>query len=160
MTFKFNISDKGGKAWKLEAEANAMNGKNLGDTIKGEDVSADFAGYEFEITGGSDKSGFPLKKGVEGIGLSRVLLTEGWGMHKKPKGVRKKMNTPKGLRLRKTVRGGEISEVVVQVNMKVLNDGAKKLAEIFADQNKAPEPEVKEEAPKAEEAKSAEAPAA
>ena len=41
-------------------------------------------------------------------------------MHKRPKGVRKKVHQTKGLRLRKTVRGRTISENTGQVNIQVL----------------------------------------
>lgn len=50
----------------------------------------------------------------------------------KPKGESKKPNVkPKGLRLRKTVRGKEISLFTVQINMKVLKEGAKKFEDLF-----------------------------
>ena len=94
-------------------------------------------GYEFEITGASDKSGFTALESVEGVGLSKVLLSYEKGMHKKPRreGKRKLSNkTPKGLRLRKTVRGKIISEAIVQINLKVLKHGHKKLEEIFPEQ--------------------------
>jgi len=147
MPFKLNISDKEGKAWRLETEETGLVGKSVGDIVKGEDVGTDFAGYEFEITGGSDSSGFPLSKDVEGIGLKRVLLTRGWGMHKRPRGDKKKVPQPKGLRLRKTVRGKTISETTVQINIKLLKEGGKKLSEIFSDQNKPAEAAAEEATP-------------
>lgn len=144
MPLKLNISEKG-KAWKVEVEPDALEGKSIGDVIDGKLISADLAGYELEITGGSDFAGFPMKKSVEGVALKRVLLTKGWGLHTRPKGLSKKpISFIKGLRLRKTVRGKTISEKSVQINIKVLKAGSKKLAEIFPDQNKAPEPVVKE----------------
>ncbi len=140
MPHKLNISENG-KAWKLEIESETLSGKSLGDTIKGQEISADLAGYELEVSGASDISGFPHKKDVEGPALKRVLFTKGWGMHKKPKREgKKKVQTPKGLRLRKTVRGKELSDKTVQINLKVIKAGHKNLAEIFPDQNKAPEP--------------------
>ena len=65
-------------------------------------------------------------------------------MQKKPRkeGKRKRSRSkPKGLRLRKTVRGKTISEAISQINLKVLKEGKKKLLEIFPDQNKKLEPE-------------------
>ena len=141
MPFKFNISDKG-KAWKIEAEALGLIEKSIGDKISGTEISNTLDGYELEITGGSDISGFPMYKEVEGIGLKRVLLTKGWGMK----------DNRKGIRLRKTIRGKTISEKLVQINLKLIKPGTKPLAEIFPEQNK---PEVKE---KKAEAKPAEAP--
>mgnify|MGYP001573508147 FL=1 len=101
-------------------------------------MTGDLSGYELEITGASDKSGFPSLSTVEGIALKKVLLTYGKGMNKKPKheGKRKTpRNRPKGLRLRKTIRGKVISPEIVQINMKVIKAGHKPLAEIFPEQN-------------------------
>ena len=139
MVFKINLSIKDGKTYKLETEAPALKQHKLGDIIKGEEISEDLTGYELEITGTSDFAGFIGKKGVQGIGLKGVLLGYGQGMHKRPKGEKKVGKAPKGLRLRKTVRGETISDAVIQVNIKVLKEGAKKLSEVFPDQNKKPE---------------------
>ncbi len=143
MAFKLNISDKQGKSWKIELADESLVGKSVGDKLAGKEVNANFEGYEFEITGGSDIAGFPMAKDVEGLGLKRVLLKKGWGMHKKPRrGGKKKSSQPAGLRLRKTVRGKIISASVAQLNLKVLKDGTKKLKEIFPEQN---QPKVKGE---------------
>ena len=144
--FKINLSTKQGKTYKLEAEAPSLKEKKLGDKIKGEDVSSDFADYELEITGASDKAGFTSMKDVEGFGLKKVLLKYGKAMHKRPKGDKKKNKKPKGLRLRKTVRGNTISDAISQINIKVLKEGSKKLSEIFPDQNKSPEAPAQEQA--------------
>ena len=128
MALKLNISDKG-RAWKLEKEGEVLMGKSVGDRFEGKELGNDFEGYELEITGGSDIAGFPLSKDVEGIGLRRILLTKGWGMKDKRKGIR----------LRKTVRGKTISDKVVQLNMRVLKYGKKKFEEIFPEQNKSKE---------------------
>tara|TARA_Y100000034_G_scaffold88242_1_gene105901 strand:+ start:885 stop:1481 length:597 start_codon:yes stop_codon:yes gene_type:complete len=130
MAFKINISDKG-KTYKVETESESLVGKSIGDTIPGNEIDANLEGYELEITGGSDKSGFPMYSEVEGIGTQRVLLEKGWGMHKRPRGVKKKVPQPKGLRMRKTVRAKTISTDVIQINMIVKKEGAKKLEEIF-----------------------------
>lgn len=142
MPFKINIGEKG-KTWKLETEAQALNGKSLGEKIQGSEISPDLAGYELEISGGSDSSGFPMYSKVEGIGLKGVILSKGWGMHKRPRREgKRKRSTPKGMRKRKTVRGKTISDAVVQINLKVTKAGNKSLKDIFPDQNKAPEPKV------------------
>ena len=144
MPFKINIGEKG-KTWKLELEAPNIHGKSVGDKISGSDLNQELHGYELEIMGGSDLSGFPMSKNVEGIGLKSVLLSKGWGMHKRPRrGGKKKVSTPRGLRKRKTVRGKTISEAVVQINMKVTKSGHKPLAEIFADQNQPKEQKAPE----------------
>ncbi len=136
MPFKFIIGDSKGKAWRIEREAEFLVGKSVGDKVEGKEFGHDYEGYEFEISGGSDTSGFPLYKETEGIGLRRVLFTKGWGM-KDPR---------KGVRLRKTVRGKTISEKVAQINMKIIKHGKKNMEEIFPDQNKAPQ-KVEEKQP-------------
>jgi len=131
MVFKINVSDKTGKTYKIESESPNLVGKELHNKIPGTDISPDFSGYKLEITGASDKSGFTAMKEVEGIGLKKVLLSYGKALHKKPKGEKKKGSKPAGLRMRKTVRGKVISPAIVQINLKVLEEGPKKLEEIF-----------------------------
>ncbi len=128
MPFKLNIGEKG-KSWKLELETEYLIGKSVGETIHGKELKHELEGYEFEISGGSDISGFPLSKDAEGIGLKKVLLTKGWGMRDNTKGIRR----------RKTVRGKTISSKVVQINLRVVKSGKTTLAHVFPDQNKAPE---------------------
>jgi len=156
MVFKINISEKSGKTYKLESESEEFIGKTLHDKISGKDIVPELEGYEFEITGTSDKSGFTSLESVEGIGLKKVLLTYGKGMKKKPRKEGKKKlskNRPKGLRLRKTVRGKIISPEISQINLKVLKEGSKKLSEVFSDQNKAKDAETTTEQTTAEEKK-------
>lgn len=131
MPFKINISDKG-KALKIETDSEAFIGKKIGEKVQGKDISKELDGYELEITGTSDISGFPGKKDVEGIALKRVLLTKGFGMHKRPKREgKKKVATPDGLRLKKTVRGNTISPSIIQINLKVLKQGSKEFEELL-----------------------------
>ena len=140
MPFKINISTKDGKTYKLEAEAPALKQHKLGDLIKGEEISSDLTGYELEITGTSDKSGFTSMKDVEGMGLKKQLLGYGKAMHKRPKGDKKKPRPlTKGLRLRKTIRGNLISDAIIQINTKVTKEGSKKLSEIFGEAKPAEE---------------------
>ena len=155
---KINIANKG-KTYKIETESEVLVGTKIGDKVKGEDVSADLAGYELEITGTSDKSGFPGFKNLKGSGLRKVLLTYGPGMKNRPKKEGKKP-TPnnKGLRLRKTFRGNEISSDTVQINIKVIKEGTKKFDDFFKptesskDDSGEPE-EAKEEAAETKEEK-------
>ena len=142
MAFKFNIGTKSGKTYKLEAEAPGLIDKAVKTLVKGENVSPELSGYEFEIAGASDNAGFTLMENVEGVGLKKIMLPYGKGMHKRSRreGKKKVSNfTPKGLRLRKTVRGKLISNAVVQINLKILKEGNKKLEDIFPEQVKAPE---------------------
>lgn len=132
MVFKINISNKG-KTHKVETENEGLIGMTIGQKVSGEEFSADLTGYELEITGTSDKAGFPGFIEHAGPNLKRVLLGYGKGMWRRSKGLRKKTNIrrPKGLRLRKTVRGKEISADTVQINAKVVKEGNKKFDEFL-----------------------------
>jgi len=135
MVLKINLSEKSGKTYNLEFEEAKLIDKSLGDSVDGVEISSDLEGYEFEITGASDRSGFTSLKEVEGVNTKKVLLSYEKGMKKRPRREGKKKvgrNKPKGLRLRKTVRGRTISEHMRQINLKVLKEGSKKLEEIFA----------------------------
>lgn len=152
MTFKLNIAEKSGKTFKLESDSEYFIDKELHNKVSGKEILGDLDGYEFEITGASDKAGFTALEDVEGVGLRKVLLSYEKGMKNRPKKegkIKRSKLKPKGLRLRKTVRGNTISEDIIQINLKILTKGNKELSEIFPDQNK------KEEAPK-EEVKSVE----
>lgn len=141
MAFKFNIGTKSGKTYKLEVEAPGLIDKALKQVVKGEEISPQLAGYEFEIAGASDKSGFTSMETVEGVGLKKILLTYGKAMHKRSRreGKKKVSNfKPDGLKLRKTVRGKLISDAIVQINLKIVKQGGKTLEEIFPEQVKAP----------------------
>ena len=147
---KINMSAKDGKTFYLELDGQGLIGKELNDKVSGEEFSSDFTGYEFEITGASDFAGFTAMKEVEGIGLKKILLKYGKAMHKRTKreGKKKVSNPrPKGLRLRKTVRGKVISPAMKQINLKTLKEGNKKLPEIFPEQNKTQEPPKEETKP-------------
>ncbi len=128
MAFKINVSHKG-KTYKVETESEVLVGKKIGDKIKGEDVDANLKNYELEITGTSDLSGIPGFKGLEGFGYHRRLLTRGPGMK----------DTRKGIRLRKTNRGEEISLKTHQINIKVLKEGGKKFEELIRKEEKVEE---------------------
>jgi len=139
MAFKINIADKSGKTYKLELETEELLGKELHDKIEGKSLLPGLEGYEFEIAGASDNAGFTAMKQVPGVGLKRLLLSYGKAMHRRTRreGKKKVSNPkPKGLRLRRTVRGKTISPEIVQINLKVLKHGNKPLSEIFPEQNK------------------------
>ncbi len=127
MPFKLDIGYKG-KTFHVEVEADALMGKKIGETVKGEDIKPELSGAEFEITGASDKAGFPASEDVEGTSLNKELLTEGFGLKRVHK--QKKTSNPKpvkGLRLRRTLRGGTISADITQINLKLTKEGEKPL---------------------------------
>ena len=120
--FKIVISDpKSRKAFQKEIEqkASGFMGKKISEKVKGEPLG--LAGYEFEVTGGSDAQGFPMRKDVEGIGRKKVLLSHGPGFHSDTKGQRK----------RKSVRGNTISVSISQINVKIIAYGGKALGELI-----------------------------
>jgi len=114
MAFKINVSYKG-KTYKVETENEFLVGKKIGEKVDGAKVDDSLAGFELEITGISDLSGIPGFKGLEGTQYHRRLLTLGPGMK----------DRRKGMRLRKTNRGEEISLKIHQVNMIVVKGGEK-----------------------------------
>ena len=73
--FKVVIADpKKGKSYQKEVKedsAKGFLGLKIGDKVKGELL--DLAGYEFEITGGSDYAGFPMRADVPGAARKRIL---------------------------------------------------------------------------------------
>ena len=105
---------KTGKCYQREvkeAEAEVFLGKQIGKKVKGDSFGLN--GYEFEITGGSDSSGFPMRKDIDGVGRKRILIISGVGAKRKRKGQRQ----------RKTVRGNTIGQKTNQVNLKILKYG-------------------------------------
>jgi len=90
-------------------------GKKIGDTLEG--TSLGLEGYEFQVTGGSDYCGFPMRKDVTGPNRRRILAVKGIGLKQKAPGIR----------VRKTVAGNTIHPKIHQVNLKVLKEGAEKL---------------------------------
>jgi len=148
MPFKINISHKG-RTFKDETDNEGLIRMKIGEKLQGSMLSADLEGYELEITGTSDIAGFPGIKGQIGPQLRGVLLTN------EDKGMRQTRS--RGLRVKKSVRGEEISEKTVQINTKVLKEGKKKFDEICPPKPAKEKPgeakEEKKDAPKAEEKK-------
>jgi small subunit ribosomal protein S6e len=118
MDIKINIADKSGKTVKRElkdAQASVLHGKKIGDKFHGELL--DLPGFEFEIAGGSDYCGFPMRKDVNGIMRKAILTTTGLGNR----------YVRKGMRLRRTVAGNTIFNKTTQVNLKIIKHGAEPL---------------------------------
>lgn len=130
MAFKINVAHNG-KTFKVETDNEGLVGYSINDKIDGKEFSEDLEGYELLITGTSDKAGFMGSPDINGPNIHKVLLGYGRGMKKKPKGEGKVNRKPKGLRLRKTVRGKEISLFTVQINTKVLTEGKKNFEALF-----------------------------
>ena len=116
--FKVVLSDpkKGlSKQTQLSADnSKQLIGKKIKDTVKGEII--DMAGYEFQITGGSDTAGFPMRSDVPGSARKKVLAGKSVGVRK----LRNKQD-----RIRKTVCGNTINERTAQINIKIIKMGPK-----------------------------------
>ncbi len=129
MEFRVVISDpKTGKAYQkviTGANANRLIGKQIGDVINGTIVELP-PDYELQITGGTDKDGFPMRPDIPGTVRKRILLSGGVGFRPKEKGMRK----------RKMVRGRVISKDIVQINVKVVKHGKVPLEEFFKKEQK------------------------
>jgi len=110
--FKVIVSDpteSKSKVVELEGgRAMPLIGKRLNETIDGAVVG--MSGLKLQITGGSDKDGFPMRPNIHGGVRVSVILSKGVGFHPQREGERQ----------RKTLRGNVITEEIVQVNMKVL----------------------------------------
>lgn len=145
VNFKLCISDpSSGRTFQKEVKDTAARpfiGLNIGETIKGDNIELN--GYEFQITGGSDYCGFPMRKGILGQ-RKKIAIYGGVGFRGEAKGIKR----------RKTVCGHKIHEKISQINLKVTKQGSKKLGEIFGVAEKV---ESKEEKKEAKEAKKEEA---
>ena len=91
--FKLVIGAKDGKSYQKEVkspEADNLLKIRIGQKISGDQLG--FSGYEFEITGGSDKCGFPMRLDLQGASRRKILSVKSKGMHIANKGIRKRKN--------------------------------------------------------------------
>ena len=135
-SFKLCISEPStGKTFQKEVKDNLARtfiGLNIGETVKGD--SFEVPGFEFQITGGSDYCGFPMRKGILGTRKKMTILA-GIGFR----------GAGKGIKRRKTVVGHKVHEKISQINLKVTKAGSKKLNEALGVEEKAPKAEEKKE---------------
>ena len=106
--FKLTISDIKGKSITKElkdSDANPLLGLELG---KEADASIVGLSGKLKLTGGSDKSGVPMRNDIHGSARQYVLLSKGVGLQ----------DAEAGQRVRKLMRGNTISEEIYQVNCK------------------------------------------
>jgi small subunit ribosomal protein S6e len=105
---KLTISDIKGKSVSKElkdSDANPLLGLQLGS-----EADASIVGLtgKLKLTGGSDKSGVPMRTDIHGATRKRVLLVKGVGLQDVEYGQRK----------RKLMRGNIVSEEIYQLNCK------------------------------------------
>jgi len=120
--FKLVVSEKETSIARTVGDPQSAGflGKRIGESVGGELLGA--GGYTFKITGGTDKSGFPLRPDLPGARQTRLYVGTGFGFHAPRRGMRR----------RRTFRGNTISEETVQINLVVDQKGPKPLAELFA----------------------------
>ena len=102
--FKLTISDKNGKTIAQELKdksAQPLLGTKVGSVLDSSIVGV--AGGKLKITGGSDKSGTPMRPDVHGGVKKYVLLPTGVGNRSEA-------------RIRKLVRGNMVTEEIYQLN--------------------------------------------
>jgi len=135
--FQFIVSNPSTrKAYKIEVDqskASGIIGKMIGNKFNGDIIG--LSGYELQITGGTDKDGFPMHPRVHGPGRKKIILSHPPGFHPKMKGQRR----------RKMVRGNAISRDIVQINCKVTKVGAKPIETLMPKVEKKPEEKAKPE---------------
>lgn len=106
--FKLTVSDIKGKSVIKElkdSDANPILGLEIG-----QETDAAIVGLsgKLKISGGSDKSGVPMRADIHGGSRKYVLLSKGVGLQ----------DAEKGERVRKLMRGNVISEEIYQINCK------------------------------------------
>ncbi|MEW5761147.1 MAG: 30S ribosomal protein S6e [Candidatus Thermoplasmatota archaeon] len=121
--FKAVIADpKTGLTYKTEIKghfANSLIGKKIGEEFDG--IFVGLPGYKLKITGGSDKSGFPMRRDLTGARKARLLVSKSIGFNTNEKGLRRK----------KSMHGNTVSADIVQLNVKIIGYGPKKIDELF-----------------------------
>lgn len=134
MEYKVVVSDpKTGKSYQVdvkEGEAKKIKGRKIGEIVEGSLLG--MPGYKVKVTGGSDKSGFPMKTGLHTQASSYLLIGDGVGF-----------KAERGERRRRRVHGEVVGDQIVQVNTRVVEYGAKALDEIFPPKPKEAQEEKK-----------------
>ena len=126
MEFKIVVNDvKSGKSYQKVVNSEVLIGKKLGDKLEGNIVG--LKDFEFTITGGSDKAGFPMRKGLDTAGRKKILAGTSTGIKVKEKGIR----------IRKSVRGSIISDQTAQINLKVEKYGSESLDNLLGKKEEA-----------------------
>lgn len=93
-------------------KAQALVGKSIGEEVDGKLLG--LGNVKLKITGGTDKDGVPMRFDIQGAARKRAILSGGVGY--KP--------TADGERVRKLVRGRQVSEETLQVNSVIVSGTA------------------------------------
>jgi small subunit ribosomal protein S6e len=123
MDFRVVVSDPAsGKAYQVELKdpgASKLLGKHIGDKIEGDILG--MPGYSVQVTGGSDREGFPMRSDLPGTKRRKILLSTGTGYHPAAEGKKKRMS----------IHGRDISPDIGQINVKVVEAGTKSIEELL-----------------------------
>ena len=106
--FKITISDIKGKSISKElkdSDATPLLGLQLGNET---DAAIVGLSGKLKLTGGSDKSGVPMRNDIHGATRKYILLSKGVGLQ----------DAETGERVRKLMRGNTVSEEIYQLNCK------------------------------------------
>lgn len=121
--FKVEVADpQSGKTWPVDVEgqhANVLVRKRIGEEVDG--MMLGLPGYKVQITGGTDKDGFPMRPEIPQASRKRILVSKSTGFRPTDKGVRRK----------KTFRGNEVSPDITQVNCKITDRGPKAVEQLL-----------------------------
>ena len=103
----------------------AFYDKRMGAEISGDSLGEDYKGYNFRISGGNDKQGFPMKQGIMANGRVRLLFKEGMSCY------RSRRN---GCRKRRSVRGCIVGQDLATMFLVITKKGEQELAGLTDDQ--------------------------
>jgi small subunit ribosomal protein S6e len=129
--FKLVVSDTKGKTITQELKdrvAQPLLGSRIGGVIDASVIGV--AGGKLKITGGSDKSGTPMRSDVHGGVKKYVLLSTGVGNRSEE-------------RVRKLVRGNMVTEEIYQLNCMLIEGALPERQEAAAAPEAAAEPAKK-----------------
>lgn len=104
---------------KTVENAQMFFGKKVGQEVELGLIGLE--GYSAQITGGSDKQGFPIKPDMEGGARKKVLVT---------------INAKKGKKEKISRRGNMVNDEISQLNLKVVKYGTKPIEEVLGGANK------------------------
>eukprot|EP00941_MAST-03F_sp_MAST-3F-sp1_P006224 g6224.t1 len=116
---KLNIANPSIGSQKLleiddEKKLRVFYDARMGQEIAGDDVSEEFKGYIFRISGGNDKQGFPMMQGVLSQTRHRLLLQKGSPCYRSRRS---------GERKRKSVRGCIVAPDIAVLNLVIVKQG-------------------------------------
>lgn len=102
-----------------EKKLRVLYDKRMSQEVNGQDLSEEFAGYIFRISGGNDKQGFAMKQGILTNQRVRLLMSKGMSCFRERR---------EGQRKRKSVRGCIVGPDLAVLNLVVVKKGENEIA--------------------------------